>query len=82
MLDPAFVHHRDAVAHDQGLVLIVGDEDRRDAEFAQQVAQLDLHRLAQLAVERAERLVEQQQRRLDDDRARDRDALLLPAGKR
>ena len=80
MLDPALVHHRDAVAHHQRLVLVVGDEDRGDAEIAQQAAQLDLHGLAQLAVERAERLVEQQQRGLHDDRARDRDALLLSAG--
>jgi len=82
MLDPPFVHHCDAVAHHERLVLIVRDEDRRDSKFTQQMAQLDLHGLAQLAVERAERLVEQQQRRLDDYGARDRDALLLSAGER
>ncbi len=59
MLDATFAHDRDAVAHDQGLILVVGDEDRRNAEITQQVAHFDLHRLAQLAVERAERLIEQ-----------------------
>ena len=42
--------------------------------------QLDLHLLAQLQVERAERLVEQQHGRAVDERARERDALLLAAG--
>ena len=42
--------------------------------------QLDLHLLAQLQVERAERLVEQQHPRRVDDRARERDALALAAG--
>ena len=42
--------------------------------------ELDLHLLAQLQVERAERLVEQQHARAVDDRARERDALALAAG--
>ena len=37
------------------------------------------HLLAQLGVEVGERLVEQQHARLDDERARKRDALLLAA---
>ena len=41
---------------------------------------LDLHLLAQLLVERAERLVHQQQPRLRHQRARHRHALLLAAG--
>ena len=41
--------------------------------------QLELHLLAELQVERAERLVEQQHARLVDERARERDALLLAA---
>ena len=41
--------------------------------------ELDLHLLAQLQVERAQRLVEQQHRGLVHDRARQRDALALPA---
>src|SRR5690606_33679249 len=42
--------------------------------------ELDLHLLAQLEVERSERLVEQQDVRVVDERASQRDALLLPAG--
>ena len=49
------------------------------AEPALQALHLELHLLAQLAVERAERLVEQQQARAEHDGARKRDALLLPA---
>ena len=45
-----------------------------------QAAELVLHALAQLLVERAERLVEQDQLGLEDERARQRDALLLAAG--
>ena len=41
--------------------------------------ELDLHLLAQLQVERAERLVEQQHARLEHERTRERDALLLAA---
>ena len=44
------------------------------------VLELELHLPAQLQVERAERLVEQQQGRAVHDRAGQRDALLLAAG--
>ena len=46
-----------------------------------QVLDLELHLLAQLLVERAERLVHQKQRRLEHDGAGQRDALLLSARK-
>ena len=45
-----------------------------------QVLQLVLHLLAQLPVERAQRLVEQHQARLEDQGARHGDPLLLAAG--
>src|SRR3546814_17476557 len=45
-----------------------------------QALQLDLHLLAQLEVERRERLVEQQHLGLAGERARQRHALLLSAG--
>ena len=45
------------------LGLGVGHENERDADIALQAYQLDLHLLAQLGVERAQRLVEQQQTR-------------------
>ena len=68
------------VRHDQRLALVVGDVDRGHAELALDAAELELHLLAQLAVERGQRLVEQQEVGLEHQRAGDRDALLLPAG--
>ena len=59
------------------------DVDERHADVAHLALdplQLDLHLLAQLQVERAERLVEQEQRRRVDDRAGECDALTLPTG--
>ena len=80
LVDPAGVHHGDAVGHRHRLFLVVRHEDQRDAELLLQLLELELHALAQLAVERGERLVAQQHARPDHDRARQRDALLLAAG--
>ncbi len=74
------MHDDDAVGHDQSLLLIVGHEQEGDAEPLLKVLQLHLHALAQLEVERAERLVEQQHLGLVGDGAGERDALLLAAG--
>ena len=49
-------------------------------QLALQALQLEAHLLAQLRVEVGQRLVEQQQRRLHHQRAREREALLLAAG--
>ncbi len=57
----------------------MGDEDEGDADLALDALQLDLHLLAQLEVERAERLVEQQDLRVVHERTGQRDALLLAA---
>ena len=77
---PAIMEHRDAVGHRQRLALVVRDIDDRQAEPFVQQLDLDLHLLAQLLVERTERLVHQHEARLEHQRARQRDALLLPAG--
>ena len=53
--------------------------DERDPEVLLQRLQLDLQVLAQPGVERAERLVEQQHARVQDQRAGQRHALLLAA---
>ena len=55
------------------------DVDEGRAEVRLQLLQLDLHVLAQLEIEGAERLIEQEQRRLEHETAGDRDALPLPA---
>ena len=52
----------------------------RSRQLALDRLQLELHLLAQLQVERAERLVEQQHARAVDERAGERDALALAAG--
>ena len=58
----------------------MGDVDRGVAVLVVQAAHLEAHLLAQVGVEIGQRLVEQQRLRLDDQRARQRDALLLAAG--
>ena len=57
----------------------VGDEDDGRAELLPDREQLEVQPLARHLVERAERLVHQQERRLERERARDRDALLHAA---
>ncbi len=76
----SLAHDDDQVGHGHRLALVVGDDDRGDAEPLLQLAELHLHRLAQLGVERGERLVEQEQLWRAGQRARDGDALPLPAG--
>ena len=63
LLDLALRHHREAVAHHERFFLVVRDVDERDADLALDAHQLELHLLAELEVERAERLVEQEHRR-------------------
>ena len=60
----ALRHHRDAIAHDERFLLVVGDVDERDADLALDAHQLELHLLAELEVEGAERFVEQEHGRL------------------
>ena len=80
LLDAAVVEHRQPIAQCQCLVLIVGDDHERDADLALDGLEFDLHLLAQLEVERAERLVEQQNPGPADQCAGQRHPLLLSAG--
>src|SRR3989442_473479 len=57
LLDSTMVHDRDAVRHGHRFLLIVGHVDERDAYLGLDPLQLDLHRLAQLQIERTKRLV-------------------------
>ena len=81
LLDNAVVHNDNAVTHRQRFFLVVCDVDKGDAGALLNTLQLDLHVLAQLEVEGAERLVEQQHARLAYQRTRDGNTLLLTAGK-
>ena len=58
----------------------MGDVDERDPDLALDLLELDLEALAQLQIEGAEGLVEQQHPRQIDQRACQRDALLHAAG--
>ncbi len=80
LLDRAVVHDRDRVGHRHRFLLVVRDVDEGEPELALDELQLELHLLAELEVECAERLVEQQHLRAVHERSRKRDALLLPAG--
>ena len=80
LADLALAHDDDEVGHGHRLALVVGDDDGGDAEPLLQLAELDLHRLAQLGVERRQRLVEEEQPRRQRQRPGDRDALALAAG--
>ena len=73
------VHHGDAVGHGHRLLLIVRDDDEGHAEVVLDVHQLELGLLAQLLVERGERLVEEQHLRPLGERAGERHALALAA---
>ena len=69
------------LVRERGRVLeVVRDEDHRQPEVAQQLAQLEPHRRLRVRVERRQRLVEEQHVRLARERAGERDALLLAAG--
>ena len=60
LLDRAFVHHHDPVGDRQSLLLVVGDEDRGDAEPALQRPDFFAQAQADARVERRQRLVKQQ----------------------
>ena len=78
---PSLVHDADAVGDRHRLLLIVRHDHEGEAEALLETHQLKLRLPAQLLVERRERFVEQQHARMLDQRAGQRDALALPAGK-
>ena len=58
----------------------MGHVHERDPDLALEGLELELHLLAELEVERAERLVEEEHGRAVDEGPGERDALLLAAG--
>ena len=77
LLDAAGAHDGHAVADLEGLGLVVGDEQRRGTGGAEDVAHLAPQLGTERGVEAAERLVEQDERRVRRQRACQGDALLL-----
>src|SRR5918992_2888158 len=80
LLDATLVHDRHAVGHRERLLLVVRHVDEREPDLAVEPLEEHLHLLAQLQVERAERLVEEQDARSFGERPGERDPLLLTAG--
>ena len=76
----AGAEHGDLVAELDGLVDVMGDEDDGLVQFALQTQHFGLQLVADHRVDRAERLVHQQDRRVGGQRPGHADALLLTAG--
>ena len=74
--------HRDCVAERHRLLVVLGDVDRGRTLSGEQPRQLDPHLEAQLRVDVAQRVVEQEHLRRCDERAGERGALLLAVRQR
>src|SRR5208282_1012948 len=80
LLDPSLVHHDYTVGELERLFLVVGDEDAGYLDLVVEPPEPSAQFLPHLGIERAERLVEQQDFGFDGERARESDALALAAG--
>ena len=80
LLDDTIIKDRDAVRHCQRLTLVMCDVDECQAHVLVNVLHLDLHLLAQLLVESAQRLVHEDDLGLEHESTRQGDALLLTTG--
>ena len=80
LLEAAGMHHRQAIRDRESLLLVVRHVDRGEAGLLADAADLAAHLEPELRVEVREGFVEEQAARLHDERAGERDALLLPAG--
>src|SRR5579883_1477818 len=80
-LDPAAVQQRDPASQPQGLADVVRDEDGGFLKVALKVEELLLQFEPRYRIQRAEGLIEQQQRRIGGQRSRYADALPLASGK-
>ena len=80
LLDHPLVHHDHPLRKRHRLDLVVGDEQRGDAELGMQLADLDAGLRAQLGVEVRQRLVEEEDLRFAHDGSAHRHTLALTAG--
>ena len=80
VLDPPVIHDDAMVGERHCLLLVMGDMNEGGADALLHGLELVLHLAPELEVEGAERLVEQQHGRLDDQGAGQRHALPLAAG--
>ena len=72
------VEQGNTVAHGQGFLLVMSHVDHGETELVAELADLQLQGIPQVAVERAERLVHEEQAWPTDDGTRESNALLLP----
>jgi len=80
LLDPALVQNGEAVGGGVRLLLVVGDIDRGEPGLPLEGLELGAHLPPELGIEVRQRLVEKEHGRLDHERPRQRDPLLLAAG--
>ena len=59
LLNLAGIHHRDPVGNHQGFFLIMGHENRSNADFAQQLLQFNLHGFTQFPIKCGKRFIQQ-----------------------
>src|ERR1035438_5095785 len=78
--EPAFLQQRDPGAEHERFADVVGDEKRGLAEGSLHPREALLHLKPRHRVERRERFIQQQQRRIRRQRARDTNPLLFAAG--
>ena len=80
LLNFALAHDHDGIGHAQGFFLVVGDENKGDPGGLLNLLQFLLHILAQLQVQRTQRLVQKQNLGFIHQRPGNGDTLLLTAG--
>ena len=79
LLKSAIPHDHNRVGHVDGLLLVVGDIDKGDAQLFLQPFQLMLHLAAKLQVQSAQRFIEKQDLRVVDEGSCDGHTLFLSA---
>ena len=78
-VDDTVIHHGNSIGHRHGFDLIVGDVHRGRLDAIVQTTQLGAHQVAELGIERAERLVHHEGLGAAHDRAPERHALAVAA---
>ena len=79
LLDPTGIHHDDPIGDRERLGLVVRDVDGGLAGLALEVEDRVFERVPQVPIERGQRLVEQEHRRVGGEDPGQRDPLLLAA---
>src|SRR4029079_16794165 len=80
LFESAAVHHGNTVRERHRLRLIMGYIENGERELFLQRAKFEAHLLSELSIEVRERLIEQQNCRLINERPRQRDPLMVTAG--